>query len=130
MDSFQFTCLRRILRIRWPQKICNEEIKKITRVNKISDELRRRRWNWIDHVLWKERNNDCKVAMGWQPEGKHAVGHPKTTWRRTVEKERGREGWRSWNEVRGLAKDRADWKKESCSLMRLMAWREQTNLLK
>ena len=77
MDSFQFTCLRRILRIRWPQKICNEEIEKITRVNKISNELRRRRWNWIGHVLRKEQNNDCMVAMGWQPEGKRAVGRPK-----------------------------------------------------
>ena len=54
MDSFQFTCLKRILGIRWSQKICNEEIEKITRVNKISNELRRRRWNWIGHVLRKE----------------------------------------------------------------------------
>ena len=38
MDSFQFTCLIKILGIRWPQKICKEEIEKITRVNKISNE--------------------------------------------------------------------------------------------
>ena len=116
MDSFQFTCLRRILRIRWPQKICNEEIEKITRVSKIIKELRRRGWNWIGHVLRKAQNNDCLVAMGWQPEMERAVGCPKTTWRWPVGKERRREGWRSWNEIWGLVKDRAEWKKKPAAL--------------
>ena len=30
------------------------------------------------------------VAMTWAPEGKRKRGRPKTTWRRTVEKERAR----------------------------------------
>ena len=79
LDRFQFTCLRRILRIWWPQRIRNDTISQITGVKKISDEIRRRRWNWIGHVLRKERNDDCMVAMEWQPEGKRKVGRPKTT---------------------------------------------------
>ena len=43
-------------------------------------------------MLRKERNDDCMVAMEWQPEGKRKVGRPKTTWRRTVEKEAGKRG--------------------------------------
>ena len=62
---------------------------------KISDEIRRRRWNWIGHLLRKERNDDCMVAMEWQPEGKRNVGRPKPTWRRTVEKESRQERWTS-----------------------------------
>ena len=31
---------------------------------------------------------------------KRKVGRPKTTWRRTVEKERTMAGWKSWEEVR------------------------------
>ena len=45
--------------------------------------------------------------------GKRKVGRPKTTWRRTVEKERAMAGWKSWEEVRTLAKDRDKWKKSS-----------------
>ena len=66
--------LRRILRVWWPQRIRNDTISQITGVRKISDEIRRRRWNWIGHVLRKDRNDDCMVAMGWQPEGKRKVG--------------------------------------------------------
>ncbi|KAL9972404.1 hypothetical protein ACROYT_G018700 [Oculina patagonica] len=107
LDRFQFTCLRRILRIWWPQCIRNDTISQVTGIKKISDEIRRRRWNWIGHVLRKERNDDCMVAMEWQPEGKRKVGRPKTTWRRTVKKECGQKGWSSWSEVRGAAQDRA-----------------------
>ena len=63
LDRFQFTSLRRILRIWWPQRIRNDTISQVTGVKKINDEIRRRRWNWIGHVLRKERNDDCMVAM-------------------------------------------------------------------
>ena len=110
LDRFQFTCLRRILREWWPQRIRNDTISQITGVRKISDEIRRRRWNWIGHVLRKDRNDDCMVAMGWQPEGKRKVGRRKITWRRTVERECRQERWTSWAEARTAAKDRAGWK--------------------
>ena len=51
------------------------------------------------------------TALTWHPDGKRKVGRPKTTWRRTVEKERENLGWRSWNEARAIAKDRDKWKK-------------------
>ena len=38
----------------------NDTISEITGVRKISDEIRRRRWNWIGHVLRKDRNDDCQ----------------------------------------------------------------------
>ena len=110
LDRFQLTHLRRILRIWWPQRIRNDTISQLTGVKKISDEIRRRRWNWIGHVLRKERNDDCMVAMEWQPDGMRKVGRPKTTWRRTVEKESRQERWTSWVEVRGTAQDRASWR--------------------
>ena len=47
------------------------------RVKKISDEIRKRGWNWIGHMLRKERNGDCMVAMEWQPEGKRKSGTTK-----------------------------------------------------
>ena len=65
----------------------------------ISGEVRRNRWCWIGHVLSKEVNSHC-VALGWKPEGKRSRGRPKTTWCRTEEKERDRQGWRTWARAR------------------------------
>ena len=76
---------------------------KIASVNRISDEIRRRRWNWIGHVLRGDKSSDCMVALGWQPEGKRAVGRPKTTWRRTVETERRKAVWCDWGTARATA---------------------------
>ena len=47
--------------------------------------------------------------LEWTPEGRRARGRPKTTWRRTVLKERENEGWRTWNEAKVVAKDRDGW---------------------
>ncbi|KAK7489884.1 hypothetical protein BaRGS_00018906 [Batillaria attramentaria] len=105
-----YMCLRKILRIWWPQRISNKTISETSGVAKISEEIRRRRWNWIGHILRKERNNDCMVAMGWQPEGKRKIGRPKTTWRRTAEQERRSAGWTSWANARRTAEDRTAWR--------------------
>ena len=109
LNTFQNKCIRRILRVRWQQRISNEEIQRMADTNNISCEIRRRRWNWIGHILRREDGNDCITALGWQPEGKRARGRPKTTWRRTVEKERNVAGWTSWNIARAAARDRLGW---------------------
>ena len=36
----------------------------------LSAEVMSRRWKMIGHILRKDRNNDCNVAMSWAPEGK------------------------------------------------------------
>ena len=46
------------------------------------------------------------TALGWAPEGKRARGRPKTTWRRTVERERNQAGWGTWNTAKAAAQDR------------------------
>ena len=43
--------------------------------------------------------NDCSTALRWTLEGPRAKGRPKTSWRRTVRRERGKAGWRSWAKV-------------------------------
>ena len=80
------------VRIRWPTRVSNSQLMNIASVNRISDEIRRRRWNWIGHVLPGDKSSDCMVALGWQPEGKRAVGRPKTTWQRKVEAQRRKAG--------------------------------------
>ena len=64
----------------------------------------------IGYVLRQDRGNDCNIAVTWAPEGKRKRGRPKTTWRRTVERERGEAGWRTWEKVRSEAADREKWR--------------------
>ena len=97
-------------RIRWQNNISNARLLEMTRLNNISCEIRRRRWTWLGHMLRREGTDDSKTALGWQPEGKRARGRPKTTWRRTVEKElRHTDGWTSWNVARVVARDGKKW---------------------
>ena len=50
--------------------------------------------------------DNCFTTLGWTPEGRRARGRPKTTWRRTVERERGKPGRKSWNLAKAVAHDR------------------------
>ena len=64
----------------------------------------------------KDPTNHARIAMEWAPEGRRKVGRPKTTWRRTVTKERNAHGWSSWGEVRRAAADRRGWKESITTL--------------
>ena len=74
----------------------NGELLERVNVEKLSEEIRRR-WRFIRHIL-RQPDNDCVTALTWTPEGKRKRGWPKTTWRRTVEKERSKTGLQSWGE--------------------------------
>ena len=111
LDTFQFTCMRRIIKIRWPYVISNEDLMKRTETKRVSTEVKTRPWKWIGHVLRMERNSHCRTALTWQPEGKRRRERPRTTWRRTVEHERKEMGIASWEIARNMAMDRIGWRK-------------------
>ncbi len=67
-------------------------------------------------MLRMENESNCRTALKWKPEGKRKVGHPRTTWRRTVESERKELRWSSWNEARTIARDRKNWKDYTAAL--------------
>ena len=110
IDVFQNRCLRRVMKIKWQDKISNRELLERANAERLSEEVRRRRWRFIGHILRQQPDNDCVTALTWTPEGKRKRGRPKTTWRRTVEKERSKAGWQSWGEVRTAAQDRNRWR--------------------
>ena len=68
-----------------------------------------RRWMSIGHVLRMERNNNCMVAMEWQPE---------RTKKRGFERPHGEGQWKRGTDRRvaylarslSVAQDRAGWK--------------------
>ena len=79
LDTFQNRCLRQLLRVRWPDKISNEELHRRTRTTKVSEAIKERKWKWIGHVLRMDDSRICTTALTWQPEGKRRVGRAKTT---------------------------------------------------
>jgi hypothetical protein len=111
MDVFNNKCLRRIMKVRWEDHVSTEELLKQANCRSLSSDVKQRKWKMIGHILRQDRYNLMNVAMTWAPEGKRKRGRPKTTWRRTVEKERAEAGWRSWDVARVTAVDRTKWRK-------------------
>ncbi|KAL9973561.1 hypothetical protein ACROYT_G020033 [Oculina patagonica] len=101
---------RRILGIFWPHTISNCDLYERTKQRPISETVKVRRWRWIGHILRREKDKNCRVALTWTPEGRRKRGRPKISWRRTVEGERKDLGWTSWNVVEQRAKDREGWR--------------------
>ena len=93
LDTFLHKCLRRILRIYWPMRVSNEEVRKRARIGSIGKQIRRRRWRWIGHVLRMDHHQNPRIALTWAPGGKRSRGRPRETWRRTVELERQKMGF-------------------------------------
>ena len=55
--------LRRILRIRWQDHVSPKELLERADMKPLSAEVMSRRWKMIGHMLKKDRNDDCSVAM-------------------------------------------------------------------
>ena len=122
VDTFQNKCLRKILKIKWEDHIKNSEINKRTGIKPVSQEIQRKRWKFIGHMLRKDPGNDFNVALSWAPEGKRKRGRPKTTWRRMIELERKALGYNTWAETRTAATNKDQWRR---SVEALCATRHQ-----
>ena len=108
LSVFQMSCLRKICRIFWPEKISNSKLLERTAQEPIIASITRRRWRWVGHTLRRDSDNITRTALRWTPEGKRRRGRPKTTWRRTLETEAQSQN-KSWKDLETLAKDRHSW---------------------
>ena len=90
--------------------ISNDEIFKRTELRRISEEVKIKKWKWIRYVFRMEDDSNCITLLTWKSEWRRKVGRPRTTWRRPVEKERKKLGWRSWNEAKRVVRDRVGWR--------------------
>ena len=78
LDVFQMRCLRGLYKIRWQQHVPNREVLERAELTAVSEEVRRRRWNWIGQVMRMRHHGDCAMALDWRPDGKRNRGRPKT----------------------------------------------------
>ena len=109
IQAFINTCLRKILRIHWPETISNADLWQRTKQLPAEDEIKRRRWRWIGHTLRKPPSNITRQALTWNPQGKRKRGRPKNSWRRDLEADTRQMG-HTWRELETMAQDRSRWR--------------------
>lgn len=109
IQVFINTCLRKIIKIRWPDKISNVELRQRTKQQPVDQDILHRRWRWIGHILRKPTSNITKQALTWNPQGKRKRGRPRNTWRRDLEADVKQTG-KTWGQLEKLAQNRDDWR--------------------
>ena len=109
LQTFINSCLRRILNIRWPERVRNEDLWQRAGMEPVDIQICKRKWRWIGHTLRKPVNNTTRRALRWNPQGKRKRGRPRNTWRRTTETEMRGENV-TWNDVTTTAQDRVRWR--------------------
>jgi len=115
--SLLFIYFYPFLDIHWPDRISNKELWKKTDQELVLVQLRRRKWNWLGHMLRKSGDSIAKQALQWTAQGHRGRGRPKNTWRRELENEMWTAGLRySWRKMQEAAQDRAGWRRVVCDL--------------
>ena len=81
LDAFHRTQLRRVLNIKYPKKISNESLYKITKERPISLDILQQRWQLFGHILRRDKNIPANQAMSgyFQKHGNLFRGRPITT---------------------------------------------------
>ena len=109
LQTFINQCLRRILKIRWPDTISNKDLWHRTKQKPVEIEISQRRWRWIGHTLRKPPTSTTRHVLRWNPQGRRSRGRPRNTWRRDLETDMRKSG-QTWHQLETLARDRDGWR--------------------
>ncbi len=109
VQTFINSCLRKILKVRWQDRVRNDVIWERTNQRPVAEEIKKRRWRWIGHTLRKPKPCIPREAMQWSPQGERDRKRPRETWQRAVERDRKQLGV-GWGELSRIAQDRDSWK--------------------
>ncbi|VDO47505.1 unnamed protein product [Schistosoma margrebowiei] len=101
--------IHKILNIHWPDTISNSLLWERTNQLPAEEEIRKRRWKWIGHMLRKSSNCITRQALTWNPEGKRKRGRPKNTLRRIIEADMKTMNY-NWTQLERIAQDRVGWR--------------------
>jgi len=86
IQTFINKCLRRILHLKWTDKVPNTTLWKMTKQLPIENEIKKRKWRWIGHTLSKPPETITRQAITWNPPGKRRRVRPRNIWQRDTEK--------------------------------------------
>ena len=91
------------------ENILTVELRARAEQERIDIQIKRRKWSWIRHTLRKHSSNVTRHALRWNPQGKRSQGHPRNSWRRTVDNKVGKAGY-TWRQIEKLAQNRTRWR--------------------
>ena len=79
---------RQAVHVRWPKKISNANLYRKTKVEPWSKTIKRRRLNWLGHLMRMQTDTPARIALkeALQPKTKKR-GKSQTTWLKTIEKD-------------------------------------------
>ena len=87
IDSFQRRLLRRVINIRWPKLISSEKLYKIVGAEKWSTTIRRRRLNWLGHLMRLDERTPVRLSLKEAlTDVRRKIGRPSATWIKVIEK--------------------------------------------
>ena len=103
------TCLRRIYKIQWQEKIRNEDLWERAGQELVAKQILRRKWGCVGHALRNTASSATRQALTWSPQGKRKKGRPRNSWRRDTEAELKQQGT-NWSGMTRAAKNRMRWR--------------------
>ncbi|KAK4325426.1 hypothetical protein Pmani_004021 [Petrolisthes manimaculis] len=110
LNSFHLRCLRKILSIKWQDKITNVEVSRCAGLPTVFEMLKERRLRWLSHVYRMDDDRlPRKILYAELAEGRRPIGRPKLrykdVYRATLKKFE--VNLENWEEV---AADRSRWR--------------------
>ncbi|XP_076443030.1 uncharacterized protein LOC143281667 [Babylonia areolata] len=109
IQTFFNTCLRRIYKIQWQEKIRNEDLWERAGQEPVAKQILRWKWGWIGHTLRKPASSITRQALTWNPQGKRKRGRPRNSWGRDTEAELKQQGT-NWTGMARTAQNRVQWR--------------------
>ena len=110
IDVFQRSLLRRILNISWKDKVTNDELYEKTKAEKWSNNIKRRRLNWLGHLMRLPDETPAKQALEESHrKARKPQGRPKLTWMKQVQNQL-KDMKIDYNDIHNLTSDRTLWK--------------------
>ena len=77
LNAFDYTSLRRIMKIDWREHITNEEIRARVKIPSVIDTIKKRRLNWFGHLIRMDRSRIARQLLFWEPETTESIiGRP------------------------------------------------------
>lgn len=118
IDAFQRRQLRFAINNIWPRKLSNEQLYKLTNTEAWSITIKRRRLNWIGHMMRLHPETPVRIALKEHLRyTKRKKGRPTNTWVQTVTKDlkninkiRSRDPIGIFKELEKLCADRRQWR--------------------
>ena len=107
-QTFFSTCLRRVYKIQWQEKIQNEDLWEREGQEPVAKQILWRKWGWIGHTLKKPASSTIRQALTWNPLGKRKRGRPRNSWRRDTEAELKQQGT-NWTGIAREAQGSDSW---------------------